>query len=134
AFDGAIHVCAAPGGLRRSFDVLVSVLRHDGNVQPRLIDRKHLIIPAEPRPQRGTPAINTHAPSAANSAAATIRTALNGMRSAARCPARAVGTLTINMPSVVPTTTAASESKRAASTTVAICVLSPISARKKALV
>ena len=36
------------------------------------------------------------------------------------------------MPSVVPSTTAASDAKRAASTTVATCVLSPISARKNA--
>jgi len=40
--------------------------------------------------------------------------------------------LAIIIPNVVPTMTCASASKRAANATVASCVLSPISARKKA--
>ncbi len=61
-----------------------------------------------------------------------MRTALNGIFAAAALPISTTGTLASSMPSVVPSTTAASDENRAASTTVATCVLSPISARKNA--
>jgi len=65
-----------------------------------------------------------------NSAAATRRIAFMLTFCARRSPSQTAGALAIIMPSVVPTTTAASGSKRAASAIVANCVLSPISARK----
>ena len=61
-----------------------------------------------------------------------MRTALNGIRADAALPISTTGTLASSIPSVVPITTAASEANLAASTTVATCVLSPISARKNA--
>ncbi len=61
-----------------------------------------------------------------------MRTALNGICVAAALPISTTGTFASSIPSVVPSTTARSASKRAASTIVAICVLSPISARKNA--
>src|SRR3546814_20034224 len=47
---------------------------------------------------------------------------------------KTTGTSASSMPVVVPATTASSESKRAARMVVAICVLSPISARKNAII
>ncbi len=61
-----------------------------------------------------------------------MRTALNGILADAALPTSTTGTLASSMPSVVPSTTATSDGNRAASTTVATCVLSPISARKNA--
>src|SRR3954463_1576637 len=72
------------------------------------------------------------APNRINKAAANRRTALVGMRSANFWPTQTAGTLASIIPSVVPMTTVVSASKRAASATVASCVLSPISARKNA--
>ncbi|MNR46840.1 hypothetical protein D3C85_1658620 [compost metagenome] len=60
-------------------------------------------------------------------------TVATGSLRAATSPSSTTGTLAIIMPSVVPITTAGSASKRADSATVAICVLSPISAMKKAI-
>ena len=52
---------------------------------------------------------------------------------AATSPSSTAGTFASIMPSVVPATTATSELYFAASATVAICVLSPISSRKNAI-
>src|SRR6516162_3783883 len=71
-------------------------------------------------------------PSAANTTAAVIRIALTGSFSAIVSPIRTAGIFASIMPSVVPRTTGRNCSNRAASPTVAICVLSPISAMKKA--
>jgi len=96
--------------------------------------RKHLIIPAEVRPAAHvvTPANNTHTPSAANSAAAAIpnrleRNAIGGELSGEDDRKRRRSACRAS----VPTTTAGSDSKRAASTAVAICVLSPILGEKE---
>ncbi|MCY1412813.1 hypothetical protein D9M71_282310 [compost metagenome] len=56
-----------------------------------------------------------------------------GSLSAEKCAASTTGTLAIIMPSVVPAITSQKYSYCAASITVAICVLSPISAMKKAI-
>ena len=66
-------------------------------------------------------------------AAAMPCTSFTGMRAAMRSPSSTAGTLAIIMPSVVPATTATSIWYCAASATVATWVLSPISARKKAI-
>src|SRR4029078_3282993 len=127
ALGGAVDVGRAPRGLRRGFDLVMIERFHGG------VFGKPLIIPARfcwSRACQG--ATSTHSPSPANKAAAAMRTARNGIFSEAARPMNTVGTLTISMPSVVPTTTAASDANLAASITVAICVLSPISARKNA--
>jgi len=64
-------------------------------------------------------------------AAATQRIHLTSMRWERASPIQTAGTSAINIPRVVPITTATSESYRAASATVASWVLSPISMRKK---
>src|SRR6185312_8336068 len=64
-------------------------------------------------------------------AAAASRTQRGLIRSPASWPQRTAGTSAISMPAVVPMTTDVTALKRAANATVAICVLSPISARKK---
>src|SRR5262249_2474588 len=70
-------------------------------------------------------------PRAAKTAAATARIQRGLMRSPASCPQMTAGTSAMSMPAVVPITTGITVSNRAASAIVAICVLSPISARKK---
>ena len=60
-------------------------------------------------------------------------TSRTGIFSASRSPTITAGTLASIMPSVVPVTTAPRLSYWAASATVATWVLSPISARKKAI-
>ena len=62
-----------------------------------------------------------------------MRIARIGSLRAAASPISTAGTLAIIMPSVVPATTASSEAYFAASATVAIWVLSPISSRKNAI-
>src|SRR5690554_5764055 len=64
--------------------------------------------------------------------AAIARISFSGKRSAAKLPTKTTGTLANSMPSVVPQTTIQKYSNCAASITVATCVLSPISAIKKA--
>jgi len=69
-----------------------------------------------------------------NTPAAVMRIAFIGSFCASASPTSTAGILAASMPSVVPSTTAASMSKRAPRATVASCVLSPISAMKKAMV
>ena len=73
-------------------------------------------------------------PVAANTAAAAQRICFSGSRCASFSPISTAGTLAASMPSVVPATTQTSASYLAASAMVANCVLSPISAMKKAIV
>ena len=61
-----------------------------------------------------------------------MRTSLKGMRRAPALPSSTTGTSASSMPIVVPATTVATLPNCAASTAVAICVLSPISATKNA--
>ncbi|MNS83443.1 hypothetical protein D3C72_1172300 [compost metagenome] len=68
-----------------------------------------------------------------NADAASRRIRVNGNLSAAKLPANTTGTLAISMPRVVPMITSHNSGYCAASITVAICVLSPISARKNAI-
>src|SRR3981081_1135255 len=71
-------------------------------------------------------------PSTRNRNAATACTILRGRRLAMASPNGTTGTLTSSMPTVVPAVTRTSELKRAASATVAICVLAPSATMKKA--
>ena len=81
-------------------------------------------------PQRADGMKNAARPSARNRIAATARTILSGRRLAMASPNSTTGALTSSMPKVVPAVTRTSALKRAASATVASCVLSPISTRK----
>ena len=86
----------------------------------------------QPAPQGADGMKKAARPSARNSSAATACTILSGRRLAMASPNSTTGALTSSMPAVVPRVTRTSELKRAASATVAICVLSPISTMKKA--
>jgi hypothetical protein len=93
-------------------------------VVDELISRKR--ITHSPKPVR------VRSPSVANTTAAVMRMAFTGSLSATLLPRSTTGMLASIMPSVVPITTGEKCSNRAAGPTVAICVLSPISATKKA--
>ena len=71
------------------------------------------------------------APKAKKSAAAIQRIVRIGTMAVSRSPAKTASPSAASMPSVVPAVTATVESKCAPRASVASCVLSPISARKK---
>ena len=81
-------------------------------------------------PKRAPSPNSVATPSKAKIAAAIPCTSFIGIFAASRSPMNTAGTSAISMPSVVPMTTVTGDAKCAAMATVAICVLSPISARK----